>query len=131
MSGSGIGAGNPGGGIGGGNPGGGAGAVDLFLNSIGANWPLIRFFLDDPVYRAAYRTHVEELASTVFEPARVTARLRSEQILIAPYVIGADGEQSGRTFLSSPAQFDVSVAALVSYVQARSAAVKQLLAETR
>ncbi len=92
---------------------------------------MIRFLLDDPVYRAAYRGHVEELITTVFDPGRLTARLRSEQALIAPYVIGAEGEQTGRTFLSSPAQFDTSVAGLVSYVESRSAAVKQALGTTR
>jgi len=71
MSSGGVGGGgNPGGG-GGGVPPGGGGAVgggnaglDLFLNSTGANWPLIRFLLDDPVYRAAYRAHIEELSTT-------------------------------------------------------------------
>jgi spore coat protein H len=92
---------------------------------------LIRFLLDDPVYRAAYRGHVEELITTVFDAGRLTARLRSEQALIAPYVIGPEGEQSGRTFLQTPAQFDTAVAGLASFVESRSAAVKQLLGTTR
>jgi hypothetical protein len=92
---------------------------------------LIRFLLDDPVYRATYRRHLEELASTVFDPDRVTARLRAEQALIAPYVVGMDGEQPGRTFLTSSAQFESSVASLTAYVQTRSAAVKQALAVIR
>jgi hypothetical protein len=126
------GGGNPGGGIpGGGNPGSGAAGLDLFLNSTGANWPLIRFLLDDPVYRAAYRSHVEELITTVFDTGRLTARLRAEESLIAPHVIGPGGEQPGRTFLSSPAQFSTSVADLVRYVESRSAAVKQALGTTR
>lgn len=130
MSSGGIGGGG-GGGFGGGNPGSGAAGLDLFLNSTGANWPLIRFLLDDPVYRAAYRGHVEELITTVFDAGRLTARLRSEQTLIAPYVIGPEGEQSGRTFLSNPAQFDTAVAGLVGFVESRSAAVKQILGTTR
>jgi spore coat protein H len=131
------GGGNPGGGIpGGGNPGGGntgssGAALDLFLNSTGANWPLIRFLLDDPIYRAEYRSHVEELITTVFDAGRLTARLRAEERLIAPYVVGPEGEQSGRTFLSSPAQFSTAVADLVSFVESRSAAVKQALGTTR
>jgi len=39
-------------------------------------WPLIRFFMDDPVYRAAYRAHVEDLLNTALEPGRVTAILQ-------------------------------------------------------
>jgi hypothetical protein len=42
--------------------------VDLFHAGINASWPLIRFFMDDPVYRATYRAHVESLLGTVFEP---------------------------------------------------------------
>src|SRR6185436_2409771 len=35
--------------------GGGVNSLDLFQTRIGAEWPLIRRLLDDPVYRAAYR----------------------------------------------------------------------------
>jgi hypothetical protein len=138
MSSGGVGGGgNPGGGGGGvppgggGAPGGGNTGLDLFLNSTGANWPLIRFLLDDPVYRAAYRAHLEELSTTVFDAGRVTARLRSEQALIAPYVIGAEGEQPGRTFLSTPAEFGTAVTSLINFVESRSAAVKQQLGTAR
>lgn len=117
----------PGGG-GGGVPGGGAAGLDLFLNSASTTWPLIRFLMDDPTYRAAYRSHVQELLGSVFEPGALVARLRSEQARIAPYVIGAEGEVAGRTFLSSPAQFGTSIDTLVSYVESRAAAVRQALA---
>jgi spore coat protein H len=119
------------GGIGGGGPGGTAtGALDLFHNNITAIWPLIRFLMDDPVYRAAYRGHVENLLSTVFEPGSVSARLRTEQARIAPYVIGSEGEQPGRTFAGTPAQFDATVFGpngLIAYVQSRAAAVRTAL----
>jgi len=32
--------------------------------------------MDDPVYRAAYRRHVEDLLATVFVPSRVTATIK-------------------------------------------------------
>ena len=35
--------------------GGGNAALDLFHDRVNASWPLIRFLLEDPVYRAAYR----------------------------------------------------------------------------
>jgi hypothetical protein len=137
MSAGGFGDGNPGGGNPGGNPGGGnpgggnpggtPAGVDLFLDNTDATWPLIRFLLDDPVYRAAYRSHVADLLATVFDPNRLVARLRSEQVLIAPYVVGAQGEGPGRTFLSTPDQFETSVTALVTYVQTRYTAVRQAL----
>ena len=118
-----------GGGIGGG--GNIPGAVDLFHQGIAANWPLIRFFMDDPVYRAAYRTHAEDLVNTALEPARVGATLRSEQARIAPFVIGAEGEVAGRSFVGSPAQFDAALLGpngLIASYTNRVAAVRRALA---
>ena len=127
-----TGGGGPGGGVGGGGAVGTAN-VDLFHGGSTAIWPLIRFLLDDPVYRAAYRAHVESILSTSFEPARVSAILRSEQARIAPYVIGAEAEQPGRTFAGGPAQFDAAVFGpngLITYVTNRVAAVRRALAVT-
>jgi spore coat protein CotH len=112
-------------------PGGTAGGLDLFHDGVNASWPLIRYLMDDPVYRAAYRTHVEELLNTVFEPSRLTARLQAEYGRIAPYVVGPDGEQAGSTFIQSPTAFTQAVTSLITYVQTRSAAVRQALGAAR
>lgn len=112
-------------------PGGNTGGLDLFNDSVNASWPLIRHLMDDPVYRSAYRTHVEELLNTVVEPSRLAARLQAEYGRIAPYVVGPDGEQPGSTFIQSPAEFTQAVTNLLSYVQTRSAAVRQALGTTR
>jgi spore coat protein CotH len=119
-------------GMGGFGGAGGAGAqtVDIFHNGSNATWPLIRFLMDDSVYRATYRAHVEDLLATVFEPSRVSAILRVEQARIAPYVIGAEGEESGRTFAGTPEQFDAAVygpTGLIANVTNRVAAVRRAL----
>ena len=118
--------------MGGGNagPGGGA-ALDLIHDRVDASWPLIRYLLDDPVYRGVYLQHVEEVLATVFDPATLAARLQAQHALIVPYVIGAEGEQPGRTFINSPAQFTQALSSLVAYVQGRAATVRQALATTR
>ena len=46
-------------------------------------------------------------------------------------MIGAEGEQPGRTFLSTPAEFGTAVTALINFVESRSAAVKQQLGTAR
>lgn len=124
-----------GGGIGGGGGGAAAtGTLDLFHAGIQANWPLIRFAMDDSVYRAIYRGQVEALVNTVFDPARVSVTLRSEQARIAPYVIGPDGELAGRGFAGTPAQFDAAVHGpngMLTYVANRAAAVRAALAAAR
>ena len=125
MNGSGLGGGATGGGLVGG------GGLDLFHNSVNAQWPLIRYLLDDPVYRAAYRSQVEELLNTVFEPARVSARIQAEYLRVAPYVVGTEGEQAGRTFLASPEEFTQAVSTLLTYVQSRGATVRRALETAR
>ncbi len=118
-----------------GGPGGTFGAntasIDLFHTSVNASWPLIRYLMDDPVYRAAYRVNVEELLNTVFEPSRLTARLQAEHDRIAPYVVGPEGEQQGSTFIQSPTEFTQALTSLMSYVQTRSTAVRQALVTSR
>jgi spore coat protein H len=111
--------------------GGGGTTLDLFHDRVDASWPLIRFLMDDPTYRASYRTYVEQALSTVFDTAPLVARLRREHALIAPDVVGASGETAGRTFLSSADEFDRALASLASYVESRAAAVRSQLASAR
>jgi spore coat protein CotH len=108
--------------------------IDLFHDRVGAAWPLIRFLMDDPVYRQAYRANVEQLLATVFEPSKVAVTLRSEQARIAPFVSGPQGELPGRNFVGTPAQFDASVYGangLIAYVNNRVAAVQAALRVSR
>ena len=120
----------PGGGFGGGGAGANTG-LDLFHDRVNASWPLIRYLMDDPVYRAAYRGYIEELLNTVFEPSAVTARLQAEYVRIAPYVVGPEGEQPERSFLQSPEEFTQAVTNLMTYVRTRSPSVRQALGDAR
>ena len=115
-----------------GSGGGGANTgLDLFHDRVNASWPLIRYLMDDPVYRAAYRSYIEELLNTVFEPSAVTARLQAEYARITPYVVGPEGEQPDRSFLQSPEEFTQAVTNLMTYVRTRSASVRQALGDAR
>jgi hypothetical protein len=104
--------------------------INLFHANISTNWPLIRFLLEDPVYRAVYRTNLQTLLSEVFEPGRVSATIRSEYARIAPYVVGPTGELPGRNLAGPAAVFDAAVNGpngLVAYVTRRAVAVRQAL----
>ena len=57
--------------------------------------------------------------------------MQAQHALIAPFVVGPEGEQPGRTFIDSPAQFTQALSAVVSYVQGRAVAVRQALATSR
>ena len=105
-------------------------SLDLFHDRVASNMPLIRFVMDDAVYRAAYRIHVADLLATVFEPSRLSATIRSEHARIARYVIGDEGEDPSRSFAGTPLEFDATVYGpngLVAYVDARATAVRRAL----
>ena len=119
---------------GGGAPGGPDGTIDLFHDRTAADWPLIRFLMDDPVYRALYRRHVEDLLTTVFVPSRVHATIRAEHARIARYVIGDEGEDPSRGFVTSPQQFDEAVYGqngLLTIVENRASGVRRALENAR
>jgi hypothetical protein len=61
----------------------------------------------------------------------VRARLEADYARIAPYVIGAEGEQPGSTFIGAPAEFTGAVTNLLAYVQTRATSVRQALAAAR
>lgn len=85
-------------------------------------WPLFRYLLDDPVYRAAYSAHASGfLASPGFDATALAARLDAAQALIAPFVTGADGEALGTRFsaLESASQFSAAHTQLRSLLDQR------------
>jgi spore coat protein H len=115
-------------------PGGGGRAsaesgLSLDLQSVGDNWPLIRYLMDDPVYHDRYVSYVEEAVQTVFEPARMTAIYRSLSDLIAPYVANEPSNATVRVALSD--QFAQAVDALVQHVNDRYAAATEYVASQR
>jgi len=112
----------------------GANAIDVFHDDADASWPLIRFLMDDPVYRGQYGRHLQELVRTVFEPSRFGARVRAAHTLIASHVIGRDGEEPGRTFIANPQAFDDAVygpRGLLVFAQNRQAAILTALEAAR
>jgi len=95
----------------GGPPGGGpwATATSVMLDEIGSEWPMIRRLLDDPVYRADYQARLQAVLSGPFAAPAVKARMQANHDLIAPYVVGAEGESAPYTFLVSDAAFNSSL----------------------
>ena len=51
---------------------------------VNENWPLIRFLLDDPVYRAKYRTALESVLRGSYEKTRFDARATELHDMILP-----------------------------------------------
>lgn len=81
-------------------------------------WPLIRFLLDDPLYRERYAELLKKNASTVFAPDALIAKIRAHAQVIAP-VATKDMSQE---------EYAAAVQAIVDYVTLRSADVAEFLA---
>ena len=110
---------------------GGSDPTSIMLDDVGADWPLIRFLLDDPEYRQLYRDELRAAIEGGFEAEAVIAKMKAYHDLIAPYVIGPDGETAPYTFLRRSEEFETSITgspeALEPHVRDRHAAVRQEL----
>jgi spore coat protein H len=93
-------------------------ALSLGLTEVGASWPLIRYLADDPVYYARYREHLRSFYDTVFTEATVNGLFDKYHGMIAPYVIGPDGELPGHTYVT-PSGFTNALPRLKNFVTSR------------
>ncbi len=108
-----------------------SGTTSLDQANITSDWPLIRFLMDDPVYYDLYVTYVDETIKGAFEPSKMQAIYETFHELIAPYVVGENGEIEGYTLLSSPEDFEASVAELINHVNRRYTAAQEYVNSLR
>lgn len=102
-------------------PGGPAGhtGISLSMNEVSASWPLIRYLADDAVYMAKYKTYLKHFKDNVFTEVAMNALIDQYSALITPYAIGAEGEQSGYTYLTGSSSFTSAISALKTHVASR------------
>ncbi len=96
------------------------GVLSLGLDEVTAQWPLIRYLLDDPTYLAAYEESMRSFATEVFTPERMLEQYDSLAALVRE---DAEAELWPYTFLRSPADFDAAMDTLRTHVQTRQALV--------
>jgi spore coat protein H len=99
----------------------------LGLDEVTDTWPLIRYLLDDVEYRARYNHYIAQVIDEEYTPELYEARFREAHDLIAPYVVGAEGEQAGYTFVRNEEEFASSVEHLIDHVKNRQADVRAYL----
>jgi hypothetical protein len=99
-------------------------ADSLDLASVGDNWPLIRFLMDDEVYHDLYVGYVEDTINVAFEPTAMAATYTALHELVAPYVTA---EIEGYTTLSSVEAFESSLEELITHVNTRNALAQEYL----
>ncbi|WP_437747533.1 CotH kinase family protein [Sorangium sp. So ce1504] len=98
-------------------------ALPLSMVDVTEQWPLVRFLLDDPVYLEVYRGYVAQAAAKEYEAAASEAWFKAAHDLIAPYVVGPEGEIEGHTHLTTPEDFDNGLATLIAHAKGRTAEV--------
>ncbi len=102
-------------------------AHTLELDEVTEKWPYIRYLLDDPHYQAIYYANVEQVAGGAFAEAQVQAQFKAAHALIAPYVVGDEGEQQGYSHLRNAGDFEKELDRLLEHVTSRHAAVREVL----
>jgi spore coat protein CotH len=113
---------------GGGGGGGGRSATELGLPNVNADqWPLLGYLIADPEYRKTYNKYVAEFAKGPFATDTVVKRLTELHTMIAPYVVGEQGEQKGYTMLSNAAAFNSAVDDLKKHIETRQQAAADYL----
>jgi len=95
--------------------------LDLSLDDVGDEWPLIRLLADDPAYKGTYDGYVNELLKGVFQVGAVHDQLRQAHGLIEPYVLGAEVSPEERRFLPPPGAFFASFDELLFSIEDRYA----------
>lgn len=102
-------------------------ALSLSMSEVKASWPLIRYLLDDPTYLAIYKSHMRSFSEGVFTPQRMNELFERNHSLIAPFAVGANGEQKSYTYLTSATTFTNELSALKQHVATRNQVVNDFL----
>jgi len=105
------------------------GILSLSMDEVKANWPLIRFLMDDPTYQEIYTPYVEAAINGPFNPEEMEATFQELHDLVRPYVIGPDGEIQGYTHLRSDSAFEKALDFLVKHAYQRYEGVSSWLGE--
>ena len=72
------------------------GGGSIMMDETTERWPLIRFLLDDPSYRARYRAHLERALGGSYRKAAFDARAAALYEQVAPHVLGTASEPGER-----------------------------------
>jgi spore coat protein CotH len=100
------------------------GSLELSMNDVGNDWPLIRYLMDNPEYKLIYENYLEEFISGVFAPDKLISTYNKYYDLVKEY---AYNEVSGYTFISYNEEFDQAVEILKQHVQERETTVLDYL----
>ncbi|TBX24326.1 hypothetical protein TK44_12360 [Jiulongibacter sediminis] len=94
-------------------------SINLELTGVSSNWPLISYLAEDTDYYQQYRSNVNSFVNGAFEVSLVHSMIDKNYNLIKNYVIGAEPEVVGYTYLTGSESFENGVSALKNHVESR------------
>jgi spore coat protein H len=101
---------------------------DVLHRNVGEEWPLISRLLSDPDYAARYRAFLRDAVGGLMAPEVVARRIRTLHDLIAPAVVGPEGELKNSTTVDSEAAFRDSPASLLAEITRQRERIHSALA---
>lgn len=104
--------------------------TDVLHKNVGDRWPLIQILLADEVYKARYRELLEYALGGLFAPDAVRKRARELHALIAPSVVGPQGERPTHRTVTSPEAFQAAIdgpGGLLALIEKRRALIRSAL----
>jgi len=104
-------------------------SLNLTAEEVNDDWPLIRFLIDDEVYKEKYINSIKGFVDGEFDSDTVKLRYEKAYNLIKDYVVGENGEQIGYTFLRQEEDFENEYNYLKEHVVNRNEDVVNYLEE--
>jgi hypothetical protein len=102
---------------------------DVLHRDAGGSWPLIARLLSDPDYNARYRGFLSDSLAGLMAPAAAAHRISELHALIAPAVLGPQGERTTHTTITSETTFRESPDALLSAMARQQGRIRSALAD--
>ena len=100
--------------------------LSVSLSEVTDRWPLIRFLIDDDLYRSQYDAYLLEFTTNVFDPQKIAETYGYYHDLVRDSVLA---ELEGYSYLSSDAAFERSLNILIDHAVQRNEAIKAYLAQ--
>lgn len=97
----------------------GRNALSLSMNEVASSWPLLKYVAEDATYMEKYKGYLKAFKDNVFTESAMNALFEKNHNLISPYVVGANGEQTGYTYITSSASFASALTELKTHVSNR------------
>ena len=105
-------------------------ALTIGLETVSNDWPLIRYLMDDPVYAARYREHMQQFLTAVFTTTQMNTLFDQYYSLISPHVIGPQATETGEySQLPNTNAFTTAQATLKQHVATRIQVASDYLQE--